>query len=515
MKQKLTSLILCLLLCGTSAYAQKKTFTRDYTYQASEADSKLSARAIATTEMRNILLREVGEFLHAERTLRQTETSQEYSEKTEALTAGIVEMKTLDEQWNGVTYYIKAEMTVDPEDVNRRIAEVLNDKQKTQELEASRQRIKDAEAEIERLKKKLANADNLNNAALKEAYHYQTGILASNEYITRGNIALNNKWEQEAIAEYDKAYAQMPDNEATHRFMGDIYMKLYNNDGDDRAIKCYEKYLGTNPDGEKLIFLGDVCEKLAEHYNSQKGFYELLKNRSKEFKDIYEKYKNRSEYHYKKAESYFKRAESYYKNVIMNDPNNAGAYIKLVDMSFKFKNYESLKNIERYIQKVISIDPTYKASSNYSSMGFAYADLKYYREAIACYQKAIEIDPKDRFISSTYRRMINAYLELKDYKGIIESCKKAIDINPEGIWFYYIYMGNAYKELKDYKEAIQCYQKAIDSDTERKHIWSYHYMGLCHISLGNKQEGIKCIQKGAQLGDKEAQEWLRNNGYSW
>jgi hypothetical protein len=42
-------------------------------------------------------------------------------------------MKTLDEQWDGATYYIKAEMTVDPKDLERRIAEVLNDKQKTKE----------------------------------------------------------------------------------------------------------------------------------------------------------------------------------------------------------------------------------------------------------------------------------------------------------------------------------------------------------------------------------------------
>jgi hypothetical protein len=47
-------------------------------------------------------------------------------------------MKVLDERWDGATYYIKAEMTVDPKDLERRIAEVLNDKQKTKELEEAR-----------------------------------------------------------------------------------------------------------------------------------------------------------------------------------------------------------------------------------------------------------------------------------------------------------------------------------------------------------------------------------------
>jgi hypothetical protein len=139
---KKTILFLLIAAFSTAALqAQKKTFVRDYTYQASEADSKLTARAIATTQMRNILLREVGEFLHAERTFVQTDNSQDYAEKKEAIMAGIVEMKVLDEQWDGFTYYIQAEMTIDPTEVERRIAKVLNDKQKTKELEELRKRI--------------------------------------------------------------------------------------------------------------------------------------------------------------------------------------------------------------------------------------------------------------------------------------------------------------------------------------------------------------------------------------
>jgi tetratricopeptide (TPR) repeat protein len=480
---------LCLLLLFFAPlHAQKKTFTREYTYQASEADSKLSSRAQATTEMRNILLREVGEFLQSEQTLREDETSREYSEKTEALTAGIVEMKTLDEQWNGVTYYIKAEMTVDPEDVNRRIAEARNDKQKMQELEASQKRIKDAEAEIARLKKELANADNRNNAALKEAYQYQTGILAANEYITRGNIALSNRWKQEAIAEYDKAYAQMPDNEATHRFMGDIYMKLDNS----RAIKCYEKYLGTNPDGEKLIFLGDV---LCYTYDE------------------------------KKAESYYKRAESYYKNVIMNDPNNADAYKKLVYISCNLEDY---KNAERYIQKTISIDPTYNAGADYSLMGDTYNNLN---RKIQCYQKAIDIDPNNA--AEYYNNMGGAYDSNKDYKEAIRCYQKAIDIDPNYAMAYYN-IGTLYVDYKEYYEytrsllkakwhlpkvkgylqkAIGYLQKAIAIDPNDAS--AYWNMGIAYDKLDNKQERINCSKKAARLGHEKAQVWLRDNGYSW
>jgi hypothetical protein len=299
-------LLLCCLVC-TFAHAQKKTFVRDYTYQASELDSKVSARTNAIAEMRNILLSEVGQYIHVETSLETNETSQDFSQKIEAITAGIVEMKILPEweRWDGATYYIKAEMTVDPAEVNKRIAEVLNDKQQTQEVEEARKRVKDAEAKIVELKE-LAIAGNRNNAQLQADYQYQTRILESNEYLMRGNIALSNGWDKEAIEEYNKAHAQMPNNEATHLFMGGIYGKVHTEDGCNLSIKSYKKYLETNPNSAEVwILVGNTCRYCDRDiwgYNCSYAYY-------------------------------YEKAIQYYKNVIMSDPSNAAAYDKLAEIS--------------------------------------------------------------------------------------------------------------------------------------------------------------------------------------
>jgi tetratricopeptide (TPR) repeat protein len=334
--------ILCLLLCGTGAYAQKKTFTRDYTYQASEVDSKLSARAIATTEMRNILLSEVGEFLQSEQTLREDETSREYSEKTEALTAGIVEMKTLDEQWNGVTYHIKAEMTVDPEDVNRRIAEARNDKQKTQELETSRQRIKDAEAEIERLKKELAS--NKDNTDLKASYQKQTDALAAEEYYTKGYSAQEKGFNERAIEYYQKAIELNPNYAYAYNNMGLAYIiTLKNNEG----IRYCQKAIELNPN-------------YAYAYNNMGTAYANLMD-------------------YCEAIKCFQKA-------IVLDPNDAMAYNNMGSAYICLKDY---REAIRYIQKAIDLNPNY--ATVYYNMGIAYYYLGNAQEQINCYKKAAQL----------------------------------------------------------------------------------------------------------------------------
>jgi tetratricopeptide (TPR) repeat protein len=320
---RLLTLCCCLLLLvSTTLHAQKKTFTREYTYQASEDDSKNSARAQATTQMRNILLREVGEFLHAEQTLTQTDASQEYAEKIEAITAGVVEMKTLDERWDGTTYYIKAEMTVDPAEVNKRIEEVRHDKQKTKELEEARKYSLAAEAKLDSLRKELELAKNKNNPELRARYQQQAEILASNEHLTRGNIALNNGWTEEAIEEYKKAYAQMPKNETTYLLMGGIYNKA-GRKGFNLSVACYKNYLEIYPDDP------EVCILLADIYKQND--------------------------HMESARLYYLDAEKYYKNIIMSDPNNDEAYYKLSQIAYSLghnsRGWEYKNKANEIIQK--------------------------------------------------------------------------------------------------------------------------------------------------------------------
>ena len=199
---------ICLLLTSSvTLFAQKKTFTRDYTYKASEMDSKVSSRTNATTEMRNILLREVGAYIRTEQKVITTGNTQEYIEKIEAITAGIVEMKVLDEKWDGETYYIKAEMVINPKEIEQKIKEIAGDKQKLKELEESRARTKAAEDEANRLRNELAALRRQMGSKepqqrkeyeqkIKEkenSYNKQIETLSAEEYFTKGYTEKYNK----------------------------------------------------------------------------------------------------------------------------------------------------------------------------------------------------------------------------------------------------------------------------------------------------------------------------------
>lgn len=234
---------------------------REYTYQASDADSKITARTIAKQELCNQLLSEIGMFIQSE-SLLETQldgTEQVFTEKIEAITAGITEMEILEESWNGVQYWIRAKIVIDPEDIAKSIDLVLNDKEKTQELEESRKRISDAETEIQRLTEALKKAEELNHILeIQQQYFAETEKLTVEEIFNKAYYAAGTGNYDEAIRYLTLATEKSPNNIKIYNNLGSTYglKKDYEN-----AIKCFQKVIELKPEYDAAYFnLGYVYE---------------------------------------------------------------------------------------------------------------------------------------------------------------------------------------------------------------------------------------------------------------
>ena len=163
----LTAIII--LTAGIYCNAENKTFIREYHYQAGESDSKISSRTKALTEVKRLLLEEIGVYLesyinYSEEKTENRISSQFLKKEIEQISAGITETTILEENWTGIEYYIKAEITVDPEDVVRQLnrsieqrkASVVVDSLNMLLTEANTS-IKAKESEIASLRQSLEN----------------------------------------------------------------------------------------------------------------------------------------------------------------------------------------------------------------------------------------------------------------------------------------------------------------------------------------------------------------------
>jgi hypothetical protein len=97
-------LILFLILTSTAS-AETVTFIKEYTYMASDIDSKVSSRAIALEQVKRALLEQLGTYLISETEVKNYQMTKDI---VTTLTAGIVSAEIIDEKWDGRSYYLKA-----------------------------------------------------------------------------------------------------------------------------------------------------------------------------------------------------------------------------------------------------------------------------------------------------------------------------------------------------------------------------------------------------------------------
>lgn len=163
-------------------------------------------------------------------------------------------------------------------------------------------------------------------------------------------------------------------------------------------------------------------------------------------------------------------------------------------------------NITLFSHALSVTDGNYVA---YNNRGTAYAALGKYGQAIEDYNKVIEINPADANVY--YNRGI-AYAALGNYGQAIEDNNKFIEINPADA-LAYNNRANAYAALGNQKQAIEDFDKAIEIDP--KLAIAYLNRASSYDRLGNKKQTYENLKTAASLGDKTAQDLLRNQGIGW
>lgn len=244
--KKYLLLYLCVFLFPVVTQASVLSFEEEYIYDASEADSKITCRAISLLQVKRLLLERLGTYLEA-----KTEIVNHQLTKDEIVTlsAGIVKTEILQEKWNGKTYSLTARIETDPAGVAKAINELKRDAKgagNIKKLETindkSIQRIEELKSELARVQENLIiiNRDFTKSAKIINSWEsFETGLVLLN----RGNY-------RKAISAFDVAIEHNP--KYMHFFQrGIAYMKMkqYQN-----AIKDFSSSIDLAPRAKNAYF---------------------------------------------------------------------------------------------------------------------------------------------------------------------------------------------------------------------------------------------------------------------
>jgi tetratricopeptide (TPR) repeat protein len=231
--------VLFFIVAVTPATAEMKSFVREYTYNATDVDNRISCRAIALEQVKRSLLEELGTYVESVTVVKDNQVEKD---RVTALTAGVVQTTVIDENWNGRDYWLKAKLNADPDEVNASINKLKNDEQLTKDLEQSRREAAEALKEIDDLKKQLADV----SADQEKQKQYVDAVnrLAATDWYEKGQSYAYQGNYTEAVKAYDRVIIIRPNDPRAYSYRGAAYVSLRRY---DRAVTDLDRAIALNP----------------------------------------------------------------------------------------------------------------------------------------------------------------------------------------------------------------------------------------------------------------------------
>lgn len=384
-------IVLCVLLFATPAFAETVTFTKEYTYQASDFDSKHSSRTLALEMVKRLLLEELGTYLVSETEVKNMQLTKD---QVTTYSAGIVGAEVIDEKWNGKTFWLKAKVSADPKEVAKTINEYKKDYQKTKDLENLQQLLYKALKDTKTVKDKTQYDTIIKSIIVSSLI--ETGI----EKINRSDYS-------KAILFLSQAIQQDPNAVWAYYNRGVALMRINNNDSAlvdfNKTIELEPKHVfAYNNRGAIYAMRGDSQQALNDFETAIKVYPGLAVT-----------YYNRGNYY--QAHDDYDQALRDYNTAIKLDPNDALIYYNRGNLYGDIGLFQ--KQIQDY-NTAIRLNPDFGYA--YGNRGLAYGKSGNYKQAIKDFTEAIKLfpDSSDHYFNRgiAFHKLHNKSKAFKDYK---------------------------------------------------------------------------------------------------
>ena len=167
------------------------------------------------------------------------------------------------------------------------------------------------------------------------------------------------------------------------------------------------------------------------------------------------------------------------------------------------------KEATHCFDKVLELDPRNQAA--WCSKGSCYAEMagqssrsagvKLFQEAVICYSKALEIEPANR---NGWLKKGECLSNLSRYEEAIKCYDEVLEIEPadKNGW---LKKGKCLWNLSRYEEAIKCYDEVLEIEPADKNGWLNK--GNLLGQLGRHEEALKCYDKALEIDPKWRVAW--------
>ena len=218
--------LLFFFLLSTALFSQ--SFIKEYTYRASDDDSRTSARKAALSHVKMLAIEEIGVTIrssfHNYVDVEDDTIKKVINSKIDTVAQNVTHSKILEESWNGKVFYIKAKITINPKEIGREIRKTV-----AKELHKIKKKSLQKQTPPP-VKYSVALVPSATHKTIKTKPHKETKALPSSK--------LNNY------------YKTSRENTFSEWMSQEVYQAQY----DDGTYKnSYPAYIETNSKGERRV----------------------------------------------------------------------------------------------------------------------------------------------------------------------------------------------------------------------------------------------------------------------
>lgn len=197
------------LLMPGSVRAEMMVFEEQYRYDAGEADSKLSCRAISLLQVKQLLLERLGTYIESTTKVVDMQLSRD---EVTSLSAGIVKTEILSENWDGKTYTLTARIQTDPEEVVRLLNGIVGGGKKQEEMARLDQVNQDGLEKINQLKSQMESIQN-DLLAVNRDYQKASRMVEAWGAFEKGQEQMRNAEFAAAVESFSRALEVKPSSD--------------------------------------------------------------------------------------------------------------------------------------------------------------------------------------------------------------------------------------------------------------------------------------------------------------
>jgi hypothetical protein len=170
---------------------EDKLFIKEYIYDASEDDSKNSSRKKAIRQIKFLLTEEIGthieNYLEIKKTNINGTSYKSIQQEIKSLSVGITKIQILSERWNGRSYFVRASVKINEEQVMELLLQSIKAKSSKKDvkrlnkiLKEQKQLLTQQNSKVRNINKQLIKQEIVNEARKNEILKMKKQLIEYN-----------------------------------------------------------------------------------------------------------------------------------------------------------------------------------------------------------------------------------------------------------------------------------------------------------------------------------------------